>query len=92
MENGERAVVKDICREVIREDSCPRGNENKNRIINLEKEGIQVNENIKNIFDKLDKTTEKHSKQWQGVMTGIIMILIGMLTNIALMVVIRVFK
>lgn len=91
-ENGDRAIVKDICRDVMRDDTCPRGNENKNRIINLEKGSETMGDNIDKLFKKFDDTTEKHSQQWQKVMNGIVGLLIAMISNIIFIIIDKVIK
>ena len=84
LENGERAIVRDLCRDVIKEeqDSCKIGNENRQRIISLEKEGTEVNDNLKSIYEKLNEVSEKHSNQWLTVAGATILQLVAIVVGV----------
>jgi len=79
LENGNKAIVREIAREVIKEqrESCLMGNENRTRIIALEHADAAFKETTDKIFNKLDTTATAHDKQWKSVYNAVIGLLCG---------------
>jgi len=85
IENGDKAVVKELSRIVITEEmgKCRIGADNKNNITNITREVEEVKEEFKSftgrVYEKLDKVAEKHNGQWLSVAGATILQLVAII-------------
>ena len=94
LENGNKAIVREIAREVIREqqEHCVLGTENRMRIDAIEETNKEFKETTKLIFVKLDETAAAHDKQWRFVYNAVVGLLISVVAFFLIYVFHGIFK